>query len=360
LVNLDALWADLDPQHLPELAPFRIEGNLDWAYEALVDAKIPVPNYAVFTGRGLALVWLHEPVPRAALPRWRACQKHIYQALASLGADRAALDPARVLRIVGSVNPKSGRLVEALTPVRPVWEFDSLADEILPLSRGELTDLRIQRALRAPQGPQNEKSNPPQGFTAATLWEARLSDLQRLLELRWQGALPPGHRDTWLFLAGVAMSWLAEPILLQRELFALAKQVGGWNEGTARSQMHAIFKRAHMVAQGKTVKWQGQDIDARYRFKTETILEWLDITSVEQTQLTTLISPEMARARHREAERVRKHEAAEVHQTRSEYLAQASDRRIQARDLRASGKSYRAVAEALKCSVGEAHRLLHS
>jgi len=325
LVALDALWADLDPQHVPELARYRIEWILDWAYEMLFDAQIPAPNYAVSTGRGLALVWLHEPVPRGALPRWRACQQHIYRALTPLGADRAALDPARVLRIVGSMNPKSGRLVEALTPVQPVWEFDSLVDEILPLSRGELTDLRIQRALRASESPQNEKRRPPQGFTAATLWEARLSDLQRLLELRWQGTLPPGHRDTWLFLAGVAMSWLAEPVLLERELYALAHQVGGWSEGTTRSQMQAIFKRARMVAHGETIEWKGQAIDARYRFKTETILEWLDITPAEQAKLKTLITPEIARARHREAERARKHETGEVKHDRQHYLNEHRD-----------------------------------
>ncbi len=346
LVALDALWADLDPQHVPELARYRIEWILDWAYEILFDAQIPAPNYVVSTGRGLALVWLHEPVPRGALPRWRACQQHIYRALTPLGADRAALDPARVLRIVGSMNPKSGRLVEALTPVQPVWEFDSLADEILPLSRGELTDLRIQRALRASKSPQNEKKRPPQGFTAATLWEARLSDLQRLLDLRWQGTLPPGQRDTWLFLAGVAMSWLAEPVLLERELYALAHQVGGWSEGTTRSQMQAIFKRARMVAHKEPIEWKGQAIDARYRFKTQTILEWLDITRAEQAQLQTLIAPEMAKARHREAERARKHETGEVEQDRQEYLVQhtASEARTKAHRLRQEGQSISAIA----------------
>ena len=358
LVALDALWADLDPQHVPELARYRIEWILDWSFEMLFDAQIPAPNYAVFTGRGLALVWLHEPIPRAALPRWRACQKHIYQTLASLGADRVALDPARVLRIIGSMNPKSGRLVEALTPVRPVWDFDALADEILPIPRGELMDLRIQRALRASENSQNEKIRPPQGFTAATLWEARLSDLQRLLDLRWQGTLPPGQRDTWLFLAGVAMSWLAEPVLLQRELYALAQQVGGWSEGTVRSQLQPIFQRAYMVAHGETVDWQGQAIDARYRFKTETILEWLKITTAEQAQLTTLISTEMARSRHREAERVRKHGTGEVKQDRQSYLEQAAIRRTEALQYRSQGKSLRQIAEVLGVSHEAVRKML--
>lgn len=81
--------------------------GLQVAYEMLSDARMPPPSYAVATGRGLALVWLHEPVPRTALPRWRTCQRHLYQALVGLGADRAALDPARVLRVVGTENCES-------------------------------------------------------------------------------------------------------------------------------------------------------------------------------------------------------------------------------------------------------------
>jgi len=199
----------------------------------------------------------------------------------------------------------------------------------------------------------------PQGFTAATLWEARLSDLQRLLDLRWQGTLPPGQRDTWLFLAGVAMSWLAEPVLLQRELFALAQQVGGWSEGAVRSQLHPIFKRARMAAHGETVEWQGQAIDARYRFKTETILEWLDITPAEQQHLTTLISPEEAKQRHRDKERERTYRTEAVQQDRASYLAQAKQRRLQARTLREQGLSYRMIAKELGCSPSESHRLLN-
>jgi hypothetical protein len=175
LLALDALYADIDFQYVDALAHCSPEWILELAYETLSDAQMPAPSYAVATGRGLALVWLHEPVPRAALPRWRVCQRALYQALTPLGADRAALDPTRVLRLVGSENPKSGRLVTALTPVREVRSFEALADEILPLTRGELQALRQQRAATASQKPQKRKNSPP---------EASLTDLQTLLELR--------------------------------------------------------------------------------------------------------------------------------------------------------------------------------
>ncbi len=100
-------------------------------------------------------------------------------------------------------------------------------------------------------------------------------------------------------------------------------------------------------------------VDPRYAFRTETILEWLDITPEEQRHMRVLIGPEEKCRRHRAAEQQRKREAREVYQDRASYLAKAAQRRQEAQVLHAQGKSYRAMAAALGCSVGEAHRLLN-
>ena len=44
--------------------------------------------------------------------------------------------------------------------------------------------------------------------------------------------------------------------------------------------------------------------------------------------------------------------------TRDEYTAQARQRRSEATEMRRAGLSLRAIAEALRCSLGEIHRLL--
>lgn len=351
LWQLDALWVDLDFHKIPAWADKPPESMWELCKGVLEDEGLPRPTLTVATGRGLALVWTHKPIPRPALPRWNACQQRLYQAFKLLGADRGALDAARVLRIVGTQHAKSGQLVRALTPTGDAWEFDALADEILPLTRGELSDLRVQRALRRAQKPQDARKTPQTHFTTASLWEARLSDLQRLLDLRWWGELPPGHRDAWLFLAVNAMSWLAPPEVLMREAWALARQAGGWDEREASARLQAVFKRARMAAQGKTIEWQGHPVDPRYIFRTETIIEQLGITPDEQREMRTLIGAEEKRCRKQLRER--------KYSDREAYLAQAHERRQQAKALRAEGKSYRTISEALKCSVGEAHRLLN-
>jgi hypothetical protein len=42
------------------------------------------------------------------------------------------------------------------------------------------------------------------------------------------GAHMQNCRDRWMFLSEVAMSWVAVPAVLRRELYALARQAGGW------------------------------------------------------------------------------------------------------------------------------------
>jgi hypothetical protein len=345
LAELNALFTDLDYYRVPQYDGLHPWAVLELVLDALQDERIPAPSLAVATGRGLALVWLHTPVPRAAIPRWNACQQRIFEALQGFGADPKALDAARVLRLIGTRHGKTGRLVEALTVPTTPWPFDALADEVLPLSRAELYDLRIQRAKRRAKRPPEASRTVPQGFTQATLWEARLTDLQRLLDLRHWRPLPPGHRDAWMFVAGVAMSWIAQPVVLERELWYLARQVGSWDTKEAKSRLCTVMARARAAARGEKVEWCGQEVDPRYRLRTSTIINWLGITPEEQRHMSSLIGPEIRRERERQRWHRRREAAGGL--SREEYLAQADERRREAHRLRGEGLTQREIAKVL-------------
>ncbi len=298
------------------------------------------------------MVWLHTPVPRAAMPRWNACQKRLWEALRGLGADRGAVDAARVLRMVGTIHSRANAIVEAITSANPATPFEELARAILPVDRAELYDLRIQRAMRT----KTRATVMPEGFTVATLWEGRLTELQALREHRWFGTLPAGQRDEWLFMAANAMTYLVSDWrVLKREIYGLAKYVGCWDEAEAASRFQAVLGRAMMRSRGETVEWNGQQIDPRYRFKSTTIVERLEITETEMRELgfKHLVTSDLKRGFKRERRRERLERV-----DRGTYLGETEKRRLAALEMRNTGLSYREIADALDVTVGEAHWLV--
>jgi AraC-like DNA-binding protein len=353
LRELGALYVDLDYRKRPDLAGSHPLGVLQDALICLERARIPAPSMAIGSGRGLYLVWLHGPVPRGAICRWNACQRRLYEVLRTFGADRGALDAARVLRLIGTRHSRAGVVVEALAPLGELQDFDTLADEVLPMTRAELHDLRVQRALRRPQ---ERLWGPPEGYTGETLWEARLADLQALRRLRWFGDLPPGQRDYWMFIAGVAMSWLAPLPVLQRELFALAKEAARWDEPEARNRLSAVMNRARMAARGERVEWGGVKVDSRYRLRSETILELLEVTPAEERQMLTIISSDERRRRDRLRKQEERRKAGAM--SRREYEDHATMRRYEVGGLRSEGLSVKQIAAQLEVSERHVKRLL--
>ncbi len=354
---MGALFADLDYYGRPGLAGEEPGRVLELALGTLSMAGVPAPSIAISSGRGMYLIWLHSPIPRAALPRWRACQERLKDLLAPLGADPKARDAARVLRVVGTRHRRAGATVEALTTAREASSFDELAGRILPYTRAELRDMRVQKALRRSQKP---LWTPPKDFTQATLWEARLSDLQALRKLRWFGQPMPDFRDRWLFLAGAAMSWISPPEVLRRELHALAEEVGGWTPGHTDSKMHAIFRTAHEHQAGKRVAWDGLAVSPRYKFKNRTILDWLEVTPEEERHLKTIISDEERRRRDRERKQEERRRSGEVEMSRSEYEGRAAKRRSEALRMAAQGLRSGEIAAELGISKSSVQKMLRA
>jgi hypothetical protein len=240
-----------------------------------------------------------------------------------------ATDAARVLRLIGTRNSRSDTLVEAILPVGDVWDFDLLADEILPKSRTELEALRLERTKRRAVGQgSTPRSRPALWFTDASLWELRLAELQRLREHRWFGMLPDGQRNFWMLLAGVAISYLVPATVVRREIVALANEVTGgrWHERETRARMSSVIARAEQAARGEKVEYGGKLVDPRYRFRTSTIIETLGITEAEMRAcgFRHLMSPDLSREMDQQRWHDRRAAAGGV--SRPEYLEHALTR----------------------------------
>lgn len=295
LKNLGSCYVDLDYRKRARWQDTPPEAVFWTAMSALEDQNIPPPSYALSTGNGLCLVWLHSWLPAQALPRWDAVQTHLAAALVEFGADKNALDATRVFRIIGSKNTRAKNpRYEIVHPIyvrsdpsrlreTAEYQFDDLANQVLPLGRAELHSLQAERAKRRAEKDAAKPPKPATRLDSHSLGETILADLHRVRFLRTgDGVLPAGQRDQWLFCAAVAMAHGCPPSVLKREIVSLSAEVAGWSERETVSNMGAVLRRARIAAEGGTfIGPKGQLTDPRYRMSAASIIERLEITPAE-------------------------------------------------------------------------------
>lgn len=335
--GLCALYLDIDAG--PHLDP---AATLELALSVLQHSQIPGPTLCVFSGRGVHLYWLIHPVPAEVLPRWQACQRRLQQLVRS---DPKSLDCTRVLRLVGSRNPKAVPERQTVTGIQLSvgrYHFDWLADQVLPLTRAEVHDLRAERVRS-----RTASSLPRRGHRDIYHWWMLVyRDLVNIIDWHWFGSVPEGQRDNLLFLLAVALSWFTHADALETEIAATARQLTpSLTQREALSYTSSVLRRAMQSAAGFTATWNGEARDPRYWFRRQTLWDRLSpiIPNELEAKLRAIVSgPERARRR-------RERDAARNRVEEGRYKRSRADiaKQEEARHLRAAGLSVRDVASRL-------------
>jgi len=330
--------------------------------EHLNKLHIPLPSLIIDSGRGLQVKWLLEPLPAKALPRWQAVQRTLAAHLESFGADKRALDASRVLRLVGTTNTRSGRLVTVIyaNTVKPI-EFDAFANAILPFTREELQQRKASRLQVIPTPPiLKQEAFQTAGLrqlSVRTLWWDRLADIRTLAALRgWTGNVPEGHRAHFLWIACVALCWTMPLAWVKNELSEIGLEFASSMPSHERMAMlSTTLARAEAAAKGETISYQDQMIDPRYRISNQRLIELLEITAEEERQLKTIISKSTKRERDRLKKQGERRESGVME--RGIYLENAETKRASARIMKAQGKTWKEIAEELGYASAVSARL---
>lgn len=361
LARIGLLFADLDTYRQPWAA--------DRSPEALAAAVLfhcqqegtPVPSLLVYSGRGIQAKWLLDrPLPRQALPRWNACERCLVDRLAPLGADPAAKDASRVLRLVNTVNSKSGNFCRVVhvepgpdgQPVR--YSFEYMTEVLLPKARWaveqEQRDRAERRALKLLAG---GKTDNLRGFSGRQLAWDRLEDLRKLAALR--GGVREGERMQHLFwrLNFLLLSGATNSNQMYLEAAALARELDpSWSHRS--KELMTLYTNAKKFEAGERVTFQHKEYAPLYTPKNDTLITLFRITDDEQRQLRTIISSALAAERRRERDRTRdearRRAAGAI--DRETYLGAAQGHRNEALALRAEGLTVRSIAGRLGISVG--------
>jgi len=124
--HLNSLYSDIDCYKLG-LTPEQVIFALKMDY---YDRIIPCPTFIIKSGRGLYLLWkLDGDYDRQYLPEWKRAQEYLYDKLSVFGADRAAMDAARILRVPGSIHSTTGNKVEIADFDDVQYTLESILEE---------------------------------------------------------------------------------------------------------------------------------------------------------------------------------------------------------------------------------------
>lgn len=287
-----------------------VAGMILAAYEA---AGIPRTSYIQDSGRGAYGVWLFAGMDGDALPRWQAAMKNlrgpkldadgnvpvrrgkvdpkvaafeqrmlpVWRMNQALGLDRGAIDPARVLRLMGTVHPKNGRMSCLVSPsafqdIEHV-DFDAWCDALMPYTRAEMRALREERAAWKAANPDQVKAAKPRRRPrAGGKWASILSDMLGLLEHRGASEFERlKMRDLWALVTATAIS-VTEGGCAREWAERLAPMIG--------LPVHEVevslsgVERGMLAHQaGETVDYKGAERAAFYDYSYATIVDLFDI-----------------------------------------------------------------------------------
>lgn len=317
--ELNFLYIDLD-YYKTKYTKEQVIMNLEANY---FNKIIPTTNYIIDSGRGLALLWNINKVPSQALPLWKAVQECLYKKLKEFGADRQALDATRILRVPGSINSKSKTVVSIIDEYDYIYDLREIQKEYLP-------ELK----------PKEKKKGRPRKvnyvYRERSLYFARIQDITKLCELREYDLR--GHREIILFLYRYYLCSFTEDV--QKALEDVLELNSMFRYPLKANEV----KRATMSAEKCYL-----DKNKEYKYKNDTLIELLEITEIEETYMTTIISKMEYKRRHREREKNRYLAKLKLEGKMSK-KEEVKIRREKIKDLLAEGLSQKEIYSLLKIS----------
>lgn len=252
--------------------------------------SIPQPSLVINSGRGLTLIWLIEPTPAADLPLWQSIEDYLIYSLRDYGSDPAARDAARVLRLAGTINSKSGKMAEFIQIYNSEYRYSlkNIATQYLAVNepKKDITTSQYKASKKVGRI-----------FNIYTLHYERLKDLERLQQFRFfNGDDCHGYREIMCFLFRYWMCcYTSNPTQsLNETMLFNTKFIKPLTEGEVVNATKSAEKGwenwLDNIDTGGNLK--DRNNKTGYNYRNRTLIGLLSITAEEQKQLKTIISTE--------------------------------------------------------------------
>lgn len=365
LASIATLFCDLDYYKDEKLKDLSADKMADMVLLHCNKNEIPLPSIIIDTGRGLQIKWYHEQIPRKALTRWEACSSHLVNAFNSLGCDAQVRDATRILRVLHTVNQKSGKIVRVvwLNPDQKTHKFNDLCNAVLPYTQDQIKEFRAnakQKKLNNVQQSAVIHFASAKGFSTRTLNWSRFNDLQTIHKLRNYDMGDSLREPLAFYMANQYALCHQQHHADPNQYHELLRVVKDTHKNIEHSQSVEKAKRLHGLMReaqsGVTKVHAGKEYSPLYTPTNDYFINLFGISSDEQKHLNTII--DSTEYKKRDAERDTKRRRAAGAVTRDEYEKLAQDKAKQAQTLKKQGLSQRAIARDMGVSVGSVNKYL--
>lgn len=331
VLQLRMLWQDIDNVK-------DIEATINAIDKLVLEDKLPQYHKIVNSGRGIHVKWVIRDYAgtQKNIKAWESLQRYLYKQLKSLGADRNAIDVARVLRIVGSYNSKSNTVVKEI-----------VNKNFLPYDLYELYNQFIYKPYKENETVQKntkKKSKVRLLTSSYNLNKSRLMDLEKLLELRNNEMYDVRNKfmmlyGTYYLLCGASSEDTEQRLLELNEIIKSKKRA-------SKSEIKTIVRNGLKRADGSS------DDSSLLLPKNETIIEMLQITEEEQKFLKTIINTDTKNNRRNERKRAnrRNEEGLTSREAKKKELIE------KIKELKAKGLTQNIVKEKLNVGIATVKR----
>lgn len=372
LRGLNATYLDFD-SHRKKLSQAQILKWRDRILRKIRKLGWPEPTFSVLTGRGFHLYWAHHREHPLALPRWKATVRHMCKLLE---ADPMSTDCCRELRIIGTRNSKvddDDFIVHGHSHSGKVYDFDFLFETICKPIKADIRKTEAKRLEKVESAARRRRekvgseapreSDDPRRYCSIFTWWKWVHDDVRMLathfsEKKNKGhGVPEGMRTSLLEIFAAAMCWLRPIEELDDEILGFCHElIPGMSDEEILSVTSTLRASAKAADEGKTVFFEGEERDARYRYSREKI--WTKLHKNENIRIPESLYPElkailpeevyMERRKASQAARDRVEEGRyKSHYSKQGFRMDNITKRATARIMKAQGHSIRAIAAAL-------------
>ena len=220
------------------------------------------PTAVVDSGRGLYVIYAFQHCSYHMDRLYHSVMKHFLKKFEKYGMDPRALNTTQVIRLPGTINSRTGRIVQVLELNDTEYTLQQLAKQ-LPWSKEKV-------GVHKKEGKKKRKKVDWDLSKRRPYYKDYYKDFQKLIALRNRKGEYEGYRETLLWIAREKATWLGYTI---DESVQLANQLN---------------EQFHHPLTALQVEKQCRPSSNRAACNIDTIIDRLQITAEEQQHMKVL------------------------------------------------------------------------